>query len=93
VEAGAALAVQGGIEIALAAAVLASPGPPLLLGVLAWKVGTEMLFPISGDSFWECVERGGSYGAPLALLVLQRVGRSWPALPARRELVHHQASS
>jgi hypothetical protein len=55
---------------------------PVLVAALAWKVATELLFPITDDSFWEFVERGGSYGAPLALLVLRRTTR-WATAPAR----------
>ncbi|HEY3058280.1 MAG TPA: hypothetical protein VGL99_04820 [Chloroflexota bacterium] len=62
----------GGFEVVLAAAVLAKPVPGLLLAVLAWKLGTEFLRPLSGEPFWEFVERGGSYGAPMALLLLRR---------------------
>jgi hypothetical protein len=66
------LARQGGFEIALAVAVLLAPGRALLLFACGWKIGTELLFPLAGDSLWEFIERGGSYGAPLALLVLDR---------------------
>jgi hypothetical protein len=64
------LARQGAFEIVLALAVLIAPGRGLLLFAFAWKVGTELLFPWAGDSLWEFVERGGSYGAPLALMLL-----------------------
>jgi hypothetical protein len=63
---------QGWIEIALAAAVMAFPARPLLLLALAWKLGTELLFPLTGDYVWEFVERAGSYGAPLGLLIASR---------------------
>jgi hypothetical protein len=66
------LARQGGFEIALAMAVLLSPGRALLLFVLTWKIGTELLFPLAGDPVWEFIERGGSFGAPLGLLILAR---------------------
>jgi hypothetical protein len=70
------LARQGGFEIALAMAVLLSPGRGLLLFVFAWKIGTELLFPLAGDRVWEFIERGGSYGAPLALMLLTRAAAS-----------------
>lgn len=60
----------GWFEILLGAAVLVAPLPALLLFVFAWKVGTEILYPVSGAPFWEFIERGGSYGAPLALFLL-----------------------
>jgi hypothetical protein len=55
----------------LAVLVLVRPRPALLLGVVCWKLGTELLYPIAGAPLWEFVERGGSYGAPLALAVLR----------------------
>jgi hypothetical protein len=72
----ASVIAQGWMEIVLAAAVLAFPAWPLLLLALAWKVATELLFPLSGDQVWEFVERAGSYGAPLGLLIL-----GWGASP------------
>jgi hypothetical protein len=73
-------AVAGGwLEMALAVLVLVRPRPALLLGVVCWKVGTELLYPIAGAPLWEFVERGGSYGAPLALAVLRARGASRPA--------------
>ncbi|MEQ9401652.1 MAG: histidine phosphatase family protein [Longimicrobiales bacterium] len=68
------LAVMGWGEIALGLAVALRPAPALLVGVLAWKLGTEALFPLSGAPFWEFVERAGSYAAPSALLVLSPAG-------------------
>ncbi len=43
------------------------PGRGLLVFVFAWKLGTEALRPLAGEPIWEFIERGGSYGAPLAL--------------------------
>ncbi|HEY6221808.1 MAG TPA: hypothetical protein VIX13_04660, partial [Candidatus Eisenbacteria bacterium] len=60
----------GWFEMLLGAAVLVAPLPALLLFIFAWKVATEMLYPVSGAPFWEFIERGGSYGAPLALFFL-----------------------
>lgn len=59
----------GWAEVALAALVLLRPIPALLGFVAVWKLGTESLFLTSGAvaPFFEVVERGGSYIAPLAL--------------------------
>lgn len=59
----------GWFELALAVAVLLRPAPVLLLFIVAWKLGTESLFLTSGAAapFFEIMERGGSYVAPLAL--------------------------
>lgn len=61
---------QGWFELVLAAALLAAPSWPLAATAFAWKISTELMFVATGDSVWEFVERGGSYGAPLALAVL-----------------------
>jgi hypothetical protein len=62
--------------VALGALLLAWPAYWLLLFVFVWKVGTEALRPLAGEPIWEFIERGGSYGAPLALAWLQRWTRS-----------------
>jgi hypothetical protein len=77
-----AVAFLGALEIGLAAAVLAFPARPLLVLALAWKLGTELLFPMTGDYVWEFIERAGSYGAPLGLLLLRRGWAGWPVAPA-----------
>lgn len=63
-------AAIGWFEIALGLAVLVRPAAWLLVFVLAWKIGTELLRPLAGEPFWEFVERGGSYAAPLLLLLI-----------------------
>jgi hypothetical protein len=62
--------------LAAAALVLLWPTRPLCLAIVGWKLFTEMLFLTSGAPIWEVVERGGSYGAPLALFVLLSYGAS-----------------
>lgn len=57
-------------EMLAALLVVVAPTPALLLTIVAWKIGSEMLFPLSGAPVWEFVERGGSYAAPLALVFL-----------------------
>jgi hypothetical protein len=60
----------GAIEMGAAVLVLVAPFPALLISIAIWKVATESLFPISGTPIWEFVERGGSYTAPIALVLL-----------------------
>ncbi len=66
----AALPLVGFAEMSAALLLLASPSAPLLLGIAAWKLSTEALFPIAGAPVWEFIERGGSYAAPIALAAL-----------------------
>jgi len=78
-------AAAGCFEIALALAVVVVPSWPVLLLALGWKVATEALYPATGDSLWEFVERGGSYGAPLASMILLRAAeRGIPSSPQIR---------
>jgi hypothetical protein len=65
----------GWFEMVLGLAVLVWPAPALLVFVFVWKVGVELLRPFTGELFWELVERGGSYAAPLALFYVQRWAR------------------
>jgi hypothetical protein len=62
--------ITGVAEMLVAVLVYVAPTPALLLAIVAWKIGSEMLFPLSGAPVWEFVERGGSYAAPLALVLL-----------------------
>lgn len=60
----------GAGEIIIAFVLLFRPAVSLCLVVCLWKIFTECLFLTAGAPFWEVVERGGSYGAPLALAIL-----------------------
>ena len=60
----------GSVEMAVAALVFIAPVPALLVAIAVWKLATESLFPLSGTPIWEFVERGGSYAAPVALVLL-----------------------
>jgi hypothetical protein len=71
VEAASLITRLGWFEIALGLLVLAWPAPGVLVFAVAWKVGVELLRPMVGEPFWEFIERGGSYAAPLALLYIQ----------------------
>ena len=57
--------VAGLFEILAALAILIRPVRPLLIALFIWKMGTELFYP--KYEIFEWVERGGSYGALLAL--------------------------
>jgi len=64
--------MAGWFECVLGLIVLLRPMRGVLLFVLAWKLATEAFRPLAGEPIWEFIERGGSYGAPLALAWIQR---------------------
>src|SRR6185503_18983179 len=64
-------------DLTIAALVLASPRPLVLLWATIWCLWTAALRPIVGLGMWEFLERAGNYGPPLALLLLQPWPRSW----------------
>lgn len=71
------LVLIGWFEITLGLLVIMKPLRPILIFIVIWKIGTELLYPISGAPIWEFIERFGSYGAPFALfLLLPRERRS-----------------
>jgi len=57
--------LAGIFEFMAAIAVLVRPARALIVVFLVWKMGTELLYP--HFEIFEWVERGGSYGALLAL--------------------------
>jgi uncharacterized membrane protein YphA (DoxX/SURF4 family) len=59
--------IVGIFEILSAFALLIKPVRPLLLALFIWKMGTELFYP--HWELFEWVERGGSYGALLALWI------------------------
>lgn len=62
----------GRIELAATALVLALPSPLVAAFIAGWKLATESLFVVAGAPMWEVIERGGSYAAPLALVIIAR---------------------
>jgi len=60
--------IVGILEIIAALTVLSRPFRPMLITLLIWKMGTELLYP-HWEAF-EWIERGGSYGCILALLFM-----------------------
>ena len=74
----------GCFELLLGATVIAAPIPGLLVFIAAWKIATELLYPMTGYPFWEFIERGGSYCAPLALYFLVTRRSSVPELESAK---------
>lgn len=74
--------VVGVVEMWFGLAVLRWPLVPLCLAISVWKMATEALFVVAGDPFWEWIERGGSYGAPLALALVMLARPIPAAVPA-----------
>jgi hypothetical protein len=60
----------GWTEIGFAAALLVRQPAWYCLVLCGWKLATESLFVAAGSPMWEVVERGGSYAAPLALMLV-----------------------
>jgi len=58
----------GVFEIALGLAVLVKPLRSLLLFVLVYKLGTELLRPLVGQNNFQFIERAGDYVLPVTLI-------------------------
>jgi hypothetical protein len=75
-------AVLGGFEMLLGVGCLVTQSAPFFLFVFVWKLGTELLYvPAQAyGAWWEVIERGSSYAAPLLWLgfsqVIQRLQRN-----------------
>jgi hypothetical protein len=68
-------ALIGGFEMLLGVWCLEAMRPAFFLFVCAWKLGTEFLYvPAQAyGAWWEVLERGSSYAAPLLWIGMQRV--------------------
>ncbi len=73
------MTLVGAIDIIMALGVLFYPARGAILYMAAWGIGTALLRPMAGESFWEAIERAGNFGAPFALFFLARADtrRSW----------------
>jgi hypothetical protein len=69
------LRLQGALEVGMGLLVSFVTAPLAMWGIAAWKLATEWLYVLHGSPVFEVVERGGSYGAPLALGLLLREPR------------------
>jgi hypothetical protein len=82
-------AALGGCEMLLGLCCLVAQGTPFFLFVCVWKLGTELCYvPAQAyGAWWEVIERGSSYAAPLLWIafaqVVQRLQRHGPRSPRR----------
>src|SRR5262245_27626959 len=67
----------GIMDIGLGLTMAIVPLRIVLLHLTVWGLWTAALRPLSGEVVWECVERAGNYGVPLAFLALTGVPQSW----------------
>jgi hypothetical protein len=74
--------VVGSFDIFLGFLVLLKPIRAVLIYMAIWGLWTALLRPLSGESFWEAIERAPNYLVPLALLYLRGLPRSWKDLLA-----------
>lgn len=65
----------GWIEVIAAVVVLVRPTTAFLVAIAGWKLATESLFVTAGAPAWEVIERGGSYAAPIALVLVMHAQR------------------
>ena len=78
----------GTMDILMGLSILVFPTRAVLLWAGLWAVWTALLRPLSGEPFWETLERAGNYGVPFAFLVvvglhgplLRRLPERWPTL-------------
>lgn len=81
----------GTMDIAIGVTALAWPCRALFAWAAFWALWTALLRPLSGEPFWETLERAGNYGVPLAILMavglreswLSRLPNRWPDLSQR----------
>jgi len=59
----------GTMDIGLGLLLILRPMRIVIIWMMLWGLWTALLRPIAGQSMWEFWERGGNYGAPIALLL------------------------
>src|SRR5688572_621570 len=75
--------VVGAVDVMAGMAVLFAPRALPLVYMAVWALWTALLRPLSGESFFETLERAGNYGVPFSLLLLTAIPRSFHALLGR----------
>jgi len=70
----------GAVDVMAGMAVLFAPRGLPLVYMVVWAMWTALLRPLSGESFFETLERAGNYGVPLALILLTAMPRRLSSL-------------
>lgn len=65
----------GAVDVTLGMMVLFAPRRFALGYMTVWALWTALLRPLSGEPFFETIERAGNYGVPFALLLLSGMPR------------------
>jgi hypothetical protein len=60
----------GSLDILFGLSLLFYPTRAVLSWLVIWGFATACMRPLSGESFAECIERAGNFGAPLSLLFM-----------------------
>jgi hypothetical protein len=68
--------IVGALDVTAGMAVLFAPRGLPLVYMTVWALWTALLRPLSGEPFFETLERAGNYGVPLALILLTAMPRS-----------------
>jgi uncharacterized membrane protein YphA (DoxX/SURF4 family) len=68
--------IVGSIDITLGILILLRPCRAALLYMTFWGLMTSLLRPLSGESWYETLERASNYGVPLAFLLFSGWGRT-----------------
>lgn len=63
----------GILDIIVAIMVLLKPNKYIVLWAILWTFLTAIIRPISGESIWAFVERGGNWIVPLCLYFLMKI--------------------
>lgn len=68
--------VVGAVDVMAGMAVLFAPRGLPLVYMTIWATWTALLRPLSGEPFFETLERAGNYGVPLSLMLLTSMPRT-----------------
>jgi hypothetical protein len=60
----------GAVDVVAGMAVLFAPRGLPLVYMAVWAAWTALLRPLSGEPFYETIERAGNFGVPIALILL-----------------------